>query len=200
MKGGFITFEGLDGAGTTTQTGMLVNKLKNIGHSAQFTGEPTERPIGVLIRQILKGQKPFDRKALALLFAADRLDHCETLIRPLVNRGFMVISDRYIASSLAYQVEDAPMDWVVKINEFAIPPDLVIFLKVSPEIAMKRVEKRGSDREIFEKLEFQQRVMQNYLTAIEPLPNKQKLVVDGTMSKESIHDIIMKRVGQQFSI
>jgi len=201
MTGGFITLEGLDGAGTTTQARMLTDALRNAGYIAEITGEPTENPVGKLIRQVLQGTPPdFDRKALALLFAADRIDHCETLIRPVVNKGGFVISDRYVHSSLAYQVENAPLNWIETINKFAIQPDLVIFLDVSPKVAMNRVEKRGSTHEIFEKLEFQQRVMKNYLTAINRLSMEKCLIIDGEKNINIVRDLVIQRVWTQFDL
>lgn len=201
MKAGFITLEGLDGSGTTTQANLLVDALNNAGQTAEFTGEPTDGPIGKLVRQVLQGMLPgFDHKALALLFAADRLDHCKSMILPLVNSGGFVISDRYVHSSLAYQVEDAPLEWVQRINRFAAQPDLVIFLNVTPDTAMKRIEKRGLEREIFEKIEFQQRVMKNYLSAIKDLPQENKLMLNGENTKEEVHQAIIQRVRHQFGI
>ncbi len=207
--GGFITLEGLDGAGTTTQARMLQNVLEHMGINAVLSSEPTSGPVGSLIRQILAGRvngrhatgmdAMFDRKALALLFAADRLDHCETFIKPLQKQGFIVISDRYLHSSLAYQTQDAEWDWVVTINKYAVQPDLVVFLDVAPEVAMSRIEGRGAGREIFENLGFQQHVMDAYHKALDLLADENKLIVNGEAPKEDVHSEILQRVLEQFN-
>jgi len=203
-KGRFITIEGLDGAGTTTQAEMLKGAIEGLGRKVVLTGEPTCGPVGSLIRQILQSRitggtgRPFSREALALLFAADRLDHCEVLIRPSVEQGIVVISDRYVHSSLAYQTMDAPLQWVETINRFALKPDLVIFLEISPETAMERVRNRGSRLEIFEFSELQRRIRVNYEQALEQVPSDKLLVVDGELPIQEIHRQILNTVTSKF--
>ena len=203
-KGRFITIEGLDGAGTTTQANMLAAALERTGGPVWLTGEPTCGPVGSLVRQVLQERVrgrdggPFSRKALALLFAADRLDHCDTRIKPLLEQGVTVISDRYVYSSFAYQVQDAPQEWVQQINQFALTPELVIFLDITPEIAMERVKKRKSEQEIFEHLVFQEKVRRQYLAVLEPLDSSRKLFVDGNGTKEDVHRAILAGVNERF--
>ncbi len=172
-RGRFLVLEGLDGAGTTTQASRLCSWLAARGRKAHLTAEPSKGPVGTGIRQILSGRllgtggAPFDPRALALLFAADRLDHWESEIRPNLEAGVDVVSDRYVLSSLAYQgvtTGDAP--WVTAINGRAPAPDLTLFLRVRPAVALRRRYAATAEREIFEVPEFQRRVHRAYGRAL----------------------------------
>ena len=127
-RGRFVVIEGIDGAGTTTQTSRLAVRLRSHGRAVRTTREPSDGPVGVLIRQVLSGRivAPGGRapgwSTMALLFAADRMDHVETEIEPFVASGGVIISDRYDASSLAYQSvmsgrggEEA-VEWIRSLN------------------------------------------------------------------------------------
>jgi len=146
--GRFIVLEGIDGAGTTTQARILEARIRAEfpGRGVSVTAEPSGGPVGSLIRQVLRervvgttpgGERvPFDRRALALLFAADRLDHVACEVRPLVDAGWIVISDRYLLSSLAYQGMDAPRDWVAEANRWAPAPDLLLDLNAEEKVTL----------------------------------------------------------------
>jgi dTMP kinase len=123
-----VVLEGLDGAGTTTQGRLLADALRADGRTVHLTAEPSGGPIGVLVRQVLKRRivgrdgAPFDPAALALLFAADRLDHAAVEIAPKLAAGVDVVSDRFTLSSLAYQGLDlGDMDWVEAVNGLFLP-------------------------------------------------------------------------------
>jgi dTMP kinase len=172
-RGRFLVLEGLDGAGTTTQAARLCAWLASRGRRAHLTAEPSKGPVGTEIRQVLSGRLRgaggggFDPRALALLFAADRLDHWESEIRPNLEAGLDVVSDRYVLSSLAYQgvtTGDAP--WVAAVNGHAPAPDLTVFLRVRPAVALRRRYAATSEREIFEVPEFQRRVHRAYGRAL----------------------------------
>ena len=142
--GRFIVLEGVDGCGSTTQTKRLVEALATRGYDARSTCEPSDGPVGALIRQALEKRlrdargeaRRFDWATLALLFAADRLDHVEATIAPALAAGAIVISDRYTLSSLVYQSVTAPsgseepLAWIHELNRAARAPDLTIVLDV----------------------------------------------------------------------
>src|SRR5512147_683892 len=133
--GRFVVLEGLDGAGTTTQARLLGDALRGAGRRVHVTAEPSAGPAGALVRQILTrrvagaGGEGFDPAALALLFAADRLDHVASEIAPKIAAGLDVVSDRFTLSSLAYQgLTTGDMGWVDVLNARAAVPDVTLFL------------------------------------------------------------------------
>jgi dTMP kinase len=135
--------EGIDGSGTTSQSAALAAALRERGHAVSETREPSRGPIGKLVRERLAvAADPLDRAALALLFAADRLDHWTREIEPALSRGRVVICDRYVLSSLAYQSLDVPEAWVESINARARRPDLTFLLEVPASVALARVRSR----------------------------------------------------------
>jgi len=164
-KGAFICIEGLDGCGKTTQTKLLARKLRN-GYNAFYTAEPSHGKIGTFIRKrCLYGEKRLSSVTEALLFAADRLEHVENEVLPALQQGRLVISDRYVYSSLAYQgAAGLSLDWIEKINEHALRADFAIFIDVDPQIVMRRLKRT---RSVMENLETQQKVREIYLKFVE---------------------------------
>lgn len=160
-KGVFIAIDGIDGAGNTTHSKLLVEWLKNRGFKAYLTKEPNPKsPIGSLIRRYLKGTM-IHPAIDALLFAADRVEHYMNYILPELEKGKIVVSDRYVESSIAYQsAQGLPMSWVIKINRYAPKPNLTIILDIEPEVSLKR--KKG-DKERFENPSFLAKVRRNLL-------------------------------------
>ncbi len=187
-KAKFIVLEGIDGSGTTTHSHKLANWIRSKNYEVMVTEEPSEGSIGKIIRNYLLfggGSPPFH----ALLFAADRAEHTEKVIKPLIDKGAIVISDRYIESSIAYQAaEGLDIEWIETINKFAIEPDLTIYLDVDPEIALTR--KKGV-KEKFENVEFLKKVRQIYL---ERTRAKDYPVIDASKSIESVHEDIVRCV------
>jgi len=165
MKGTFVCIEGLDGCGKTTQAKLLVEKLQR-SYSAMYTAEPSEGKVGDFIRKsILYGEKRSTSLAEALLFAADRVEHVENEVLPALRQGKLVISDRYIYSSLAYQgAAGLSLEWIQSINQYALRPELAIFIDVDPRAVMQRLKPVKS---VMENLETQQRVRQMYLKFVE---------------------------------
>src|SRR5688500_19723673 len=145
----FVVLEGIDGAGTTTQTERLVQHLRSRGRRAQATREPSQGPVGRLLREILLGAhapasgQPMNGRTMALLFAADRLDHLQREIEPWLADGVDVASDRYLLSSLAYQAEEADRPWVAELARGIRPPDLTLLLDVPVEVAARRTAAAG---------------------------------------------------------
>ncbi len=167
-KGLFIVIEGIDGSGKGTQSKLLNTWLKGKGHSAFLTMEPTEGDIGKLLREALKHGNVAP-KPLALLFAADRIEH-NVQIKKKLSEGKNVICDRYMYSSIAYQgAQGVDKEWIGEINKFALVPDVIIYLDVSPAVGLGRISSKGSFRslqkeaEYLEKKEFLEKVRNNYL-------------------------------------
>ena len=164
-KGAFICIEGLDGCGKTTQAKLLAKKLGK-SHNALYTAEPSHGKIGTYIRKsYLYGEKRLSIILEALLFAADRIEHIENEVIPALKEGHLVISDRYVYSSLAYQgAAGLNLDWIEKVNEHALKPDLAVFIDVNPEAVMNRLKPKKS---VMENLETQKKVREIYLKFVE---------------------------------
>ena len=189
-KGLFICVEGLDGCGKTTQTKLLVRKLRKIGWDAVYTAEPSRGKIGQFIKKYcLHGEKRTFPIVEALLFAADRFEHVEREVIPALNEGKIVVSDRYVYSSLAYQgATGLDLKWIEMINEHAIRPDLAIFVDVEPEAVIKRLKPKKS---VMENLETQRKVREVYVKFVE----KGELVrIDGNKSTKEVADDVLKVV------
>ena len=130
FPGKFIVIEGIDGAGKSTQVGMIAGYFSKKGAAVHMTSEPTQLPIGELIRRQLMGEWNSSPESLQLLFAADRADHLEKEILPNLKKGVNVFCDRYFVSSLAYGAVDCPLGWLVEVNKIFLMPDLAIFLDI----------------------------------------------------------------------
>lgn len=166
MSGIFLVIEGLDGSGGTTQVRRLAAWLRSRGPDPPEvieTCEPTRNPIGRFIRSLLgDAQSEIGDAPLAYLFAADRQDHLERVIEPALARGAVVLSDRYLHSSLAYQSLAVGFERVRDLNAGFRAPDLVIFLDLPPEACLARIEARGAATERFEVLDRLRAVAQAY--------------------------------------
>ncbi|MGB9631666.1 MAG: dTMP kinase, partial [Candidatus Methanodesulfokora sp.] len=139
-SGGLIALEGIDGSGTTTHSKILYERISGMGFKAFLTHEPTDGPIGMIIRDVLSGRLKAEHDVLALLFAADRLSHVHE-ISDLMKNCF-VITDRYLFSSIAYQGLFLPESWVRSINSRAPLPDLAILLDIDADTAINRIKNR----------------------------------------------------------
>ncbi|HDQ14121.1 MAG TPA: dTMP kinase [Sediminispirochaeta sp.] len=165
---GFIVFEGLDGAGTTTQSRLLYENLRRRNTRIVHTCEPTETFIGESIRRVLQEKEKVAPGTLAKLFAADRhnhLYHPQEGILSLVDRGETVICDRYLFSSLAYQSIDWDFSHVWDLNRAFPLPEHLVFLDVSPDEGQRRIYSRNNPREIYERMELQEEIRSNYYHA-----------------------------------
>lgn len=189
----FIVIEGLDGAGTTTQTEAVAEELRSRGREVSTSREPSDGPIGKLIREMLAadGERSVRRETLALLFAADRLDHLDTEVEPALSSGAIAISDRYYASSLAYQADPgddgADYSWVEVLNERARTPDLTVFLRASAEVCIERLADR-EQRDIFESREQLERLERRYGEVMDRLEESGERVLrlDATRAAEEL--------------
>ncbi len=199
--GRLIVIEGLDGAGTTTQTKRLVEHLNQNGTKAHATREPSDGPVGRLIREMLTGGHAIEGERLSqstfgLLFAADRLDHLQREVEPALRAGITVISDRWYHSSLAYQGTGADRDWITTLNARARRPDLTLFLRVKPEVAAERRAAARRQEELFEQLQMQIEVDAGYRATIEELAVRGERIetIDGEQSPDAVFAEIVRHV------
>ncbi|NJE09840.1 dTMP kinase [Thermococcus sp. MAR1] len=199
--GAFIVMEGIDGAGKSTQAKLLAKWFEERGYDVVLTKEPTDTAFGKLIRKlVLTGGREgiidgarISHEAEALLFAADRAEHVSKLIKPAVEAGKVVISDRYFYSSLAYQwARGLDLEWLIDLNRFAIRPDLVILLDLPVKESMKRINGRSIKTEFDKIAELQKRVRENYLKLAERFPEMR--IVNALASVEDIHNDIVALV------
>ena len=200
-RGRFIALEGVDGAGTTTQLERLAT---HFGKRLHVTREPTSGPIGREIRRHLAGPVEglqLDPAALALLFAADRLDHLRREVEPAIARGVHVVTDRYLLSSLAYQTLGVGREHVIRFNALATPPDLTIFVEVPIEVSEGRRAKRGAADEIFEKRALQERVRATYLDEILRMKSAGEpvRVIDGDAPVSDVFAAVLEAVESCFA-
>ncbi|MFE1442807.1 dTMP kinase [Streptomyces sp. NPDC058739] len=197
--GFFIALEGGDGAGKSTQAEALAEWIRGKGHEVVLTREPGATPVGKRLRSILLdvSSAGLSHRAEALLYAADRAEHVDTVVRPALERGAVVISDRYIDSSVAYQGAGrdlSPVE-VARINRWAthgLVPHLTVLLDVSPEAARERFTE-APDRLESEPLEFHTRVRSGFLTLAAADPGRY-LVVDAGQEPESVTTVIRHRL------
>jgi len=193
----FIVFEGLDGAGTTTQIDLLTSYLRNeVNQKVLLTREPTNNIVGGLIRGCLAEDWETSPAGLQLLFAADRAHHLKKEIEPELLRGALVLCDRYYLSSVAYGAINLKQNWLYKINENFLKPDLTFLIDIAPETAVKRMRKVRPTIELFEKKDTLAKVRKNYLQ----LAKKEKnlYIINGeeiiTRVRDDINKIIKRFV------
>ncbi|WP_030561183.1 dTMP kinase [Streptomyces aureocirculatus] len=197
--GFFIALEGGDGAGKSTQAEALAEWIRAKGHEVVVTREPGATPVGKRLRSILLdvSSAGLSHRAEALLYAADRAEHVDTVVRPALARGAVVVSDRYIDSSVAYQGagRDLSPTEVARINRWAtggLVPHLTVLLDVAPEAARERFTE-APDRLESEPAEFHARVRSGFLTLAAADPGRY-LVVDGTQEPEAVTTVIRHRL------
>lgn len=196
-SGSFIVFEGGDGAGKSTQVTLLREALERAGRQVTVTRQPGGTPLGQQIRDLVLHGDHVAPRAEALLFAADKAHHVETLVRPALQRGEVVISDRYTDSSVAYQGAGRELgaQEVHDLNMWAVEdlvPDLTVVVDISAEEGRRR---RGAvhDRLESEEDAFHEAIRQHFLAMARGNPERY-LVVDGTLPPEQIHAEVMNRL------
>ena len=195
----FIAFEGIDGSGKSTQLEMLKNYLEAQGRRLHVTREPSDLSIGKTIRRYLTGELKADNRVIAALFVADRLEHIldegEGLLAKQ-NAGFDIICDRYYFSSYAYQSVDMPMDWIINANTVAaelLKPDVTIFIDVTPEAAMDRINANREGTELFENVDRLRETRNNYFKAFDKLRESENvIIIDGHSSAEEVHRAVVE--------
>jgi dTMP kinase len=202
LTGKFITFEGIDGSGKSTQLTMLAAELRAIGYEVVTTREPGGTPLGEALRAaFLETNGPVAPMAELLSFAADRAQHVEYLINPEVAAGKVVISDRYADATFAYQgagrgFTEEQVNSVIDLATGGLKPDLTLFFDISPEEAIQRMTDRHTvkrNRMDDETAEFYTRVRESYLGIAESEPQR-FIVIDASRSIDEIHADALKIV------
>lgn len=184
MKPLFIVFEGLDGAGSTTQAKFLCEKLDQKGINVRHTSEPTNRKIGTLVREVLNKKWKLLPEGLQLLFCADRAEHLTNEIKPCLKEGISVVSDRYLLSTLAFGGINLDLEWLKKLNQYFRQPDLTFLLDVPVKKCLERIVQRGAPQELFEKKETLEKVWQNYLALAKS--EKNIYLINGEKPQEKV--------------
>ena len=194
MKGLFITFEGNDGSGKSSALQAVKQELTDLGYDVLYTREPGGSPIAEKIRELIldKANLGMDDKTEALLYAASRREHITKTIIPALKEGKIILCDRFLDSSLAYQgyARELGVDNVLNMNQFATEglfPDLTILVCVHPEIGMSRIKKdeRDMDRLEIEKMTFHTKVYEGYLKVAEKY-NHRIVAINGEQTKEEV--------------
>lgn len=202
----FIVFEGIDGSGKGTQARMCSKYLfttaedKHKKISIILTREPYNSPYGSEIRMVLQTeQDPYAKsEKLAKLFVKDRAYHLDMMILPMRNQGNVVISDRYMMSTLAYQqTQGIPFENLLKMHEGFPFPDFTFLIDIPEEVAIQRIAKDGDrdGKEMFEKKEFLGKLRQNYLAVAEMMPNV--IIIDGTQTMEEIAEQVQQKIREK---
>ena len=200
IEGKYIVIEGVDGAGTTTHTRILTEHLADRGLPVHSTREPSNGPIGTLLRQVLAGRvivpglhggRPPSWSTMALLFAADRLDHIEAEVLPNLIDGVTVVGDRYDYSSVAYQSttgdgEPDTIAWVLNLNRHARRPDLTVVLDLPASVASRRRFTRRAGREIYDDEDLQRLLATFYADVEKHFPSDNVVHVDANRPVEVV--------------
>ncbi len=199
MSGLFITFEGGDGSGKSTQLRLLVDWLQQQGRTVVESREPGGTDLGLELREIILHRRGYIApRAEALLYAADRAHNIATKVRPAVERGEVVVQDRFLDSSVAYQGAGRVLDaeevrglstWATE----GLLPDLTVLLDLDPEVGRARIAGGAWDRLEEEKLDFHSRVRDAYLAFAAAEPQR-FLVIDATLPVDAVADAIRARV------
>lgn len=192
----FWVLEGLDGAGTTTQLRNLEEYLSSKDQKVFCTAEPTIYETGKFIRKVLSGEIKVPQSTVAYLFAADRDNHLNNPsygILSHIDNDEIVITDRYFFSSLAYQSIGFDYDKIVSLNSTFPYPEFVIFIDTPLKSCLERIDLRGKEKEIYEKIDYQRQVLENYERIFSSLPSGCKLIrIDGSKTREEIFSCIIK--------
>jgi dTMP kinase len=201
----FIAFEGIDGSGKSTQVKLLKTKLEEAGLKVYTTAEPTESPIGKMIRDIFTHKMEADHRVIAGLFVADRLDHLLNKTNGIIKMledGYTVITDRYYLSSYAYQSTHMDLNWVIQANSLSanlLRPDLNIFIDITPEQSIERIKKGRDSVELYETLENLQNVRDKYFEVMDLLQSEEKVfLTNGDRTPETISNEIWDNLAEKF--
>jgi len=192
-----IAIEGLDGSGLSTQSNLLRDFLIKKGYQVILTKEQTDNAIGGLIKSILKKEFDVSPLGLQLLFAADRAHHLASEIDPALMQDKIVISDRYILSSLAFGSPGVDLEFLKQINSKFRKPDITFIIDTKPETCLERIKKTRFHLELHEEKEKLEQTRKNYLSLKDYFPNV--FVIDGNGTIEEVEKNIQKIVLEKIS-
>ena len=197
MKPLFIVIEGIDGCGKTTQIELLKTKFKSRDLKVIETAEPTDGPIGSLIRNIMKGRVQTDQSTIAALFAADRLDHINNPVNGMLKKreeGYNIICSRYYFSNYAFQSEYVPIEWLVSMNSLSknyIKADFTFYINLDPKVCVERIAKGRSEIEMYENYDKLKSTHDAFLKHFKDHGVDENIhLIDGSQSIEAIGDEI----------
>jgi len=191
MSSFFITFEGLDGSGLSTQAKLLATALKKKKYSVVLTKEPSNSPVSKFIREQLK-KGNVHTKWFQLFFVADRLHHTKNVILPALQKNKIVICDRYVLSSLAFGSLDQSIAWLKKANKGFPKANMTILLSVSPKVCMQRIKKSRGSFQLFEHEKMLQKVWKTYAALARK--DKSITVLNGNKPAKKVASAVMKLV------
>lgn len=192
-KGLFVAFEGIDGAGSSTQLELLTKTLRKKGFRILATKEPTNNVVGGLIKGVLTDSVKLPPDSLQLLFSADRAHHLQREIIPVLAKGNVVLTDRYFFSTIAYGALDLDRNWLLDLNKNFLLPDFIFLLNVSTKVSIERIKNSRFEVELFEKEEKLSKVAKNFLDLAKKFP-KNTYVLDGELSQKEVADQVIEIV------
>ena len=200
MRGKFIVFEGIDGAGKSTQISLLEEKLKKEGRKVFVTAEPTQSVTGGALRDALSGNYKRSAAELAAMFLADRVFHNvneKCGIQQALEKGFDVISDRYYYSSFAYQGLESDIDWVIDMNlrcPEILKPDLCVFLDLNAEKSKQIIDSARMATEIFENSEMLEKIRSKFFDVFKRLEGENICIIDASQSIDKVSEEIYSAI------
>ena len=193
MAGKFIVFEGLDGSGQSTQVKLLAEYLRGQGREVVLGKEPTQdSDAGREIVEVLTHKKKISSEKLQELFVIDRKEHLANSILPALQKGAIVVEDRYSMSTFAFGSVSCDLEWLIELNQGLPWPDATFILKVRPEVSLARIATRGKPEELFEKKEKLEKVSITYDLLAQRFPNC--FVIDGERSIEEVHAQVLQHL------
>jgi len=202
-SGMFLVLEGIDGSGKSTQIQQLHKRLAEEKIPVVSTFEPTDGPIGSLIRKMLAGSVETDQLTIASLFAADRTDHLMNRVngvKGMVDQGRVVLCDRYYFSSYAYHAQYMDLDWVIQANALnakILKPTATLFIDVDPDICLARILAARDSLDMYEKIDILKRVRDNYFLAFERLKDQENvIIIDGNDTQARVEENIWNVIRQ----
>lgn len=180
-RGKFIVFEGLDGCGKSTQLTLLCEKMQAAGENVvcHTTFEPTDGPIGRLIRSALRKEVSFSQETMAMLYAADRREHVEKEVIPLLDQGVNVLCDRYYFSNFVYQADAVSLEKLMLFNGYAmenLKPDITVFMDASPDACVKKIAESRESADLYETLEKLTQVKEAYHKVFDMLCSTHRII------------------------